>query len=277
MGSVCWSMIRVSSSLIFSREARRSSSSCWPSTLRRVVCAIWEVAYEVVLHADHGLVGVEHAEEDDRVHLDRHVVARDHVLRRHVHGDGAQADLDHLVHERNEKEQAGPAAVAPGLTMAGDWRPKRKMTARSYSRRMRTALSRTKSAITNTGINPSVQSSRMVDPPGVLGPVASAADPESQSIHRRHAHLFACRYGLALGSPRARSHHPRCTWPSGPSAERATTTRPIMPDAPVTGRFIMARTPADDRPHDQARPSRPRWEGSPSRRRESRPPAPRTA
>lgn len=58
--------MRDSSALIFSREAWRSSSCCWPSTLRRVVCASWEVALEVVLHADHCLGRVEDAEEDDR-------------------------------------------------------------------------------------------------------------------------------------------------------------------------------------------------------------------
>ena len=43
-GSVCWSMIRWSCWLTWSREARRSSSSTCPSTLRSVVCEIWEVA-----------------------------------------------------------------------------------------------------------------------------------------------------------------------------------------------------------------------------------------
>ena len=43
-GSVWRSMIRWSSALILSREARSSSSSTWPRTLRSVVWAIWEVA-----------------------------------------------------------------------------------------------------------------------------------------------------------------------------------------------------------------------------------------
>ena len=43
-GSVCWSMIRWSCWLTWSRDARRSSSSTWPSTLRSVVCAICDVA-----------------------------------------------------------------------------------------------------------------------------------------------------------------------------------------------------------------------------------------
>ncbi len=70
---------------------------------------------EVVLHADHRLVRVEHTEEDDGVDLDRHVVLGDDILRRHVHGDGAEADLDHLVHEGDQEEEPGPRAVAAGI------------------------------------------------------------------------------------------------------------------------------------------------------------------
>ena len=67
---------------------------------------------EVVLDADHRLGRVEDAEEDHRVHLHRHVVAGDDVLRRHVHGDRAQAHLHHLVDERHEEEEARPRPVA---------------------------------------------------------------------------------------------------------------------------------------------------------------------
>ena len=59
----------------------------------------------VVLDLDHRLGRIENAEVDDRVHLDRHVVARDHVLRRHIHDDGAQVDAHHLLHDRNEEEK----------------------------------------------------------------------------------------------------------------------------------------------------------------------------
>ena len=43
-GSVWSSMISCSRALIFSRSVRRWSRSAWPSTLRSVVWAIWEVA-----------------------------------------------------------------------------------------------------------------------------------------------------------------------------------------------------------------------------------------
>ena len=43
-GAVCSSMMPWRIALIFSRSERSSSSECWPSTERSVVCAIWEVA-----------------------------------------------------------------------------------------------------------------------------------------------------------------------------------------------------------------------------------------
>src|SRR5438270_2057922 len=43
-GEVASSMIPCRIALILSRSERSSSSRCWPSTERRVVCAIWEVA-----------------------------------------------------------------------------------------------------------------------------------------------------------------------------------------------------------------------------------------
>src|SRR5579862_4249632 len=43
-GAVCSSMIPCRIALIFSRSERSSSSTCWPSTERSVVCAICDVA-----------------------------------------------------------------------------------------------------------------------------------------------------------------------------------------------------------------------------------------
>ena len=45
-----------------------------------------------------------HAEVHHRVDLDRDVVARDHVLRRHVEHHGAQVDPHHLLDARNQQE-----------------------------------------------------------------------------------------------------------------------------------------------------------------------------
>jgi hypothetical protein len=43
-GPVAASMISCRIALIFSRSDRSSSRTCWPSTARSVVCAIWDVA-----------------------------------------------------------------------------------------------------------------------------------------------------------------------------------------------------------------------------------------
>src|SRR5690606_24119263 len=45
-------------------------------------------------------------EVNDRANLDRDVVARDHVLRRHVHDDRAQIDAHHALNERDHDDQA---------------------------------------------------------------------------------------------------------------------------------------------------------------------------
>ena len=58
-------------------------------------------------------LGVDDAEIDDGADLDRDVVARNHVLRRHFVDDDAQVDAHHLLHERHQKEQAGP--LCPGI------------------------------------------------------------------------------------------------------------------------------------------------------------------
>src|SRR5439155_3162079 len=60
---------------------------------------------EKVHHLDHGPLWIHDPEIDHGVDLDRHVVPGDDILWRHVEHDDAQVDLDHLLHERNEKEQ----------------------------------------------------------------------------------------------------------------------------------------------------------------------------
>jgi hypothetical protein len=61
---------------------------------------------EEVLHRDHGLLRVHHPEVHNRVHLDRDVVARDHVLRRHVEHHGAQAHPHHAVDRPGHDDEA---------------------------------------------------------------------------------------------------------------------------------------------------------------------------
>src|SRR6185437_14633721 len=63
---------------------------------------------EEVHHLDDRLLRIDHAEVHHRVHLDRHVVARDHVLRWHVEHDRAQVHLHHLLDHRHQEEETGP-------------------------------------------------------------------------------------------------------------------------------------------------------------------------
>src|SRR5215510_3056791 len=63
---------------------------------------------EEIFDLDDRLLGVDHPEEHDRVHLDRHVVARDDVLARHVEDDDPQVDLDHLLDPAHDEHQPGP-------------------------------------------------------------------------------------------------------------------------------------------------------------------------
>src|SRR5215831_15347910 len=63
---------------------------------------------EEVLDLDDRLLRVDHAKEHDRVHLDRHVVARDDVLARHVEDDDPQVDLDHLLDAAHDEHEPRP-------------------------------------------------------------------------------------------------------------------------------------------------------------------------
>jgi hypothetical protein len=80
----------------------------------------------VVLDFDDGPVGIHHTEVDDRVHLDRHVVSRNHILGRHVQHHRAQADADHAINRPEHQADAGPFGRDNSFRS-------RKMSARSYS------------------------------------------------------------------------------------------------------------------------------------------------
>src|SRR5579884_1820666 len=106
--SVCASRICWMSWLSLSRSASISSSSCLPSTERSVVCASWLVAAKKFSTWMTALSGST-TEIDHRIDLDRDVVARDHVLARHVVHDGAQVDAHHLLDDRDHQDEARPA------------------------------------------------------------------------------------------------------------------------------------------------------------------------
>ena len=67
-GAVCSSMIFCRIWLILSRSESSSSSVCWPSTLRSVVCEIWDVACAKSATSTIAAVGIDDPEVGDRVH-----------------------------------------------------------------------------------------------------------------------------------------------------------------------------------------------------------------
>ena len=75
---------------------------------------------EVVLDLDDRAARIHDAEVDDRVHLHRHVVARDDVLRRHVEDDRAQADAHHAVDRREDEDDPRPFGLREQLAQAED-------------------------------------------------------------------------------------------------------------------------------------------------------------
>src|ERR1700737_1394187 len=88
------------SALSRSRSGSSSSSSCLPRTERSVVCASWLVA--AIKSATLRIA------RSGSTMRDRDIVARDHVLRRHVLHHDPQIDLHHLLRERNENDETGP-------------------------------------------------------------------------------------------------------------------------------------------------------------------------
>src|SRR5215217_9342285 len=61
---------------------------------------------DVVLYLYDALVGVHHPEVDHRGYAGGDIVASDEVLGRNIQGDGPQFDLNHLVHQRDQDEEA---------------------------------------------------------------------------------------------------------------------------------------------------------------------------
>src|SRR5512132_863721 len=88
----------------------------------------------------------------------------------------------------------GPDPSPPGLKMALERRPKRKMTPRSYSRRMRTEEANTNTAITITGIKPQISSKppmvRLLD----LGSPRGPGHREREPIHAHDLDVLSGRH-----------------------------------------------------------------------------------
>src|SRR5499427_3022765 len=69
---------------------------------------------EIIVDLNYRALGVDDAEIDHGVHFHRHVVARDHVLGRHLVDDHAEIDPHHLLHQRHEQEE--PRSLGAGET-----------------------------------------------------------------------------------------------------------------------------------------------------------------
>jgi len=121
-GPVAWSMIVCRIALILSRSesslvelvlprARSGASSARSARGRD----------HEVLDLDDRVLRRDDPEVRDGVHAYRHIVLRDHVLRRDVEGDRPQVDLHHPVDDRDEEEEARVLSAGRG---AG---PSRKM------------------------------------------------------------------------------------------------------------------------------------------------------
>src|SRR5690606_23898223 len=65
----------------------------------------------VALDLDDGLAGTDHPEIQDRIHLHRHGVAGNHILRGNVERDNAHVHADRLLQERDHDDQPRPLGV----------------------------------------------------------------------------------------------------------------------------------------------------------------------
>ena len=74
----------------------------------------------IALDLDDRPARIDDAEVDDRVDLDRDVVARDDVLRRHVHDDRPQAHAHHAIDRREHEDDAGPLRLRQQLAEPED-------------------------------------------------------------------------------------------------------------------------------------------------------------
>ncbi len=74
---------------------------------QRRLCDLERRGHEVLDLHDR-VLRLDDPEVGDRVHARRHVVLRDHFLRRDVQRDRAQVDLDHPVDDRDQQEEPRP-------------------------------------------------------------------------------------------------------------------------------------------------------------------------
>src|SRR5206468_4456074 len=176
------------------------------------------------------------AEVDHRAHLERHVVARDHVLRRDVEGHGLQAHLHHAVDHRYEEHEARavtlPARIQDGARRAPEPEDHRALVLAQDARERADeeeerhehheddesfhADHHAPPAFTTLRVSPSTSTTRTVVP-------ASTAPP-SATARQSSPWIAIC--------------------PVGANDSRTIPVCPMSPGAPSCGRRRNARTPA---------------------------------
>src|SRR6266545_1383144 len=192
----------------------------------------------VILDREEGLLGIDDAEEDDRVDLDRDVVTGDDVLGRHVGGHRAQADaLPDLVDEGHQQDQAGAVALPAGVEdrlrppaepeddhafVLGDDAEQRAQDEQhhdhssDHEQRVDVHEAPPSPAFSTVSVSPFTSTTRTLAPSGTGAPRATAR------------HSSPCT----------------STCPSGLSAPRATPVCPTRAGPPTGERALRARRPA---------------------------------
>src|SRR6476660_9434007 len=131
-GAVDSSMIPCRIALIFSRSDKSSSRTCWPSTDRNVVCAIWEVAtlkFSIWTIADFGSTMRKYATAFTRTGTLSFVIT-------------SCGGIVRVIVRRSTftiRSTTGISRNSPGPFGGSSSRPSRKTTPRSYSRATRIA------------------------------------------------------------------------------------------------------------------------------------------
>src|SRR3989442_6290321 len=193
---------------------------------------------EIVLDRDHRSLRIDHSEVDDGADLQRHVVARDHVLRRQVERDGLEAPLHHLVDEGHQQDEPRPVAVPA--------RVQDRLGAAAQAKDDRSLV------LAQDAREGADEEERHED-----------GDDEQQRVHRDHAtpplgSAFVT-FSVSPSTPTIRTWPPSSTgspsaiarqispetntWPSGASRSRTLAVLPMSPSAPVAGGCPSARTP----------------------------------
>src|SRR5262245_28205209 len=195
---------------------------------------------EIILHGDAGAHRVDHSEVDHRAHLDRHVVARDDVLRRHVERDRLQAHLHDLIDDWHQDDEPRPVAL-PARVQHG----LRAATQTEDDRALVLAQDLRVGADEEEHRDDGDDDQDELDVDHATPPLASAF--ATLSVSPSTATMRTCAPGSSAPSPSAiaRQISPETiTWPSGPRRSRTVAVRPTRPSAPVDGGRPSARTPA---------------------------------